>query len=333
MEVREIPKAELHLHIEGTLEPELAFELARRNGVGIPWKCVDELRSRYDFASLPDFLDLYYQCMAVLRTRRDFFDLASAYFDRAAADEVAHAEVFFDPQVHLRNGIPLADVVGGLADAFAAAWERHGISGGLIMCFLRDEGPESAAQLLRAAEPFAPQLIGVGMDSAEVGFPPEPYAPVFARARELGLHTVAHGGEEGGPEYIAGALDALGVERVDHGLHALDDPVLAARLAREQVPLTCCPLSNVRLQAVPSLAEHPIAQMLERGLLVTVNSDDPAYFGGYIGANFEAVIDAFELSDQVVARLCRNSITASFASPERKAELLAAVDAAAGCAL
>jgi adenosine deaminase len=323
MDFRALPKAELHLHIEGTLEPELVFALAARNGVELPWRDVAELEALHEFQDLGDFLDLYYQCMTVLRTRADFCDLALAYYERAAADGVRHAEVFFDPQVHLEHGVALGDVIGGLQDAAAAAKVGHGITGGFIACCLRDQGPAAAGVLLDQLTPYAGDLLGLGLDSAEVGYPSEPFQAVFERARALGLHTVAHAGEEGPPAHVWGALDALCAERIDHGIRALEDDALIDRLVADQIPLTICPLSNVRLRAVPSLDQHPLRQLLERGVVATVSSDDPAYFGGYLGANLTGVAAALDLSNAAVVQLCRNSITASFAPPERKAELQA----------
>jgi adenosine deaminase len=322
-----LPKAELHLHIEGTLEPDMVFALAERNGVTLPWPSVEVLTELRNFTNLQSFLDLYYQAMVVLRTREDFFDLACAYLERAHADGVRHAEIFFDPQVHLDNGVPFADVLGGLRDALTAAESAHGITGGLIMCVLRDRGPEAAAHMLQLAEPYADQLLGLGMDSSEIGFPPEPFAAVFARAAELGLRRVAHVGEEGPPEYIWGALNTLGIERVDHGVRCIEDPMLTTYLAEHHIPLTVCPLSNVRLKGVPTMADHPLARLLDLGLAVTVNSDDPAYFGGYLSANFTGAVDALSLTDAQVVKLCRNSIEASFASPARQAELLSCLPA------
>ncbi|MDR1767909.1 MAG: adenosine deaminase [Propionibacteriaceae bacterium] len=324
--IRALPKAELHLHIEGTLEPDLAFRLARRNGVELPWADEAALAKAMDFSDLQSFLDVYYQAMAALRTPADFADLMDAYLTRARADGVRHAEIFFDPQVHIGNGVAFDDVVDGLLEG----WRSHtDVSGGLIMCFLRDRGPEAAADLLAAARHRAGDLIGVGLDSAEVGNPPEPFADVFAQARGLGLRAVAHAGEEGGPEYVWGALRALGAERIDHGIRVLEDDALVGELVARQVPLTVCPLSNVRLKAVAGHAAHPFPELLARGLKVTVNSDDPAYFGGYLAANFECLDDAFGLQPQTLATLCRNSIEASFAAPERQAELLAELGAAA----
>jgi adenosine deaminase len=323
MDYGSLPKAELHLHIEGTLEPEMVFALAARNDVALPWASVEALRARYDFHNLQSFLDVYYDCMRVLRRREDFYDLAAAYLDRAHADGVCHAELSFDPQVHLAHGVALADIVGGLTDALAEARDRHGLTGGLILCFLRDLGPDAAAAVLRQAEPFAGDLLGVGLDSAEVGYPPEPFAAVFAEARAWGLHATAHAGEEGPPSYIWGALDALGAERIDHGSRALEDPALVARMAGDGIAVTSCPLSNVCLRVLDDLSQHPLREFLAAGIPVTVNSDDPAYFGGYVGANLTALAETLGLDDATVAGLCRASIEASFATAGRKAELLA----------
>ncbi|WP_030904416.1 adenosine deaminase [Streptomyces sp. NRRL F-5126] len=323
-----LPKAELHLHIEGTLEPELAFALAARNGIALPYADAEELRHKYRFSDLQSFLDLYYELMAVLRTEDDFADLAEAYLTRAAAQGVRHAEVFFDPQAHLARGVEMATVVGGLARALERAPERHGISTCLIMCFLRDESAESAAATLDAARPHLDRITGVGLDSAEVGHPPSKFREVYEEAAKLGLRRVAHAGEEGPPAYITQALDVLGVERVDHGLRCVEDPDLVARLVRDRVPLTLCPLSNVRLRTVDVLADHPLRAMLEAGLMATVNSDDPAYFGGYADDNFHAVREELGLSDDQLRELARNSFLAAFLDDEdlRKA-YLAEVDA------
>jgi len=323
MDARSLPKAELHLHIEGTLEPEMVFALAERNGLTVPWASVEDLRARYRFADLQGFLDLYYACMTVLRRRQDFVELAHAYLERAWADGVRHAELSFDGQVHLDHGVPLADVVGGLEEALAGARRDHGMSGGLILCCLRDRGPAAAQALLDEAAPLGDRVMGLGLDSAEVGYPPEPFAPVFERARRLGWRLTAHAGEEAGPSSVVGALDALGVERIDHGLRAVADDALVARLARERVALTLCPLSNLRLGVVTSLARYPLAELLAAGVVVTVNSDDPAYFGGYVGDNFDALREAVGLTDETVVALCRASIEASFAPAARQAELLA----------
>jgi adenosine deaminase len=318
----DIPKAELHIHIEGTLEPEMVFELAARNDVALPYRSVDELKARYSFTDLQSFLDIYYANMAVLRTKRDFHDLAAAYFRRAGTQGVRHAEIFFDPQAHLSRGVSMKTVVEGLSSAIEEA-SGTGISAGLILCFLRDEPAESAISTLRQAEPFLGRIIGVGLDSAEVGHPPSKFTDVFAQARRLGLHAVAHAGEEGPPEYVSEALDLLGVQRIDHGIRALEDPVLVARLRRDRVPLTVCPLSNVRLGAFPEIARHPLPELVGEGLLVTVNSDDPAYFGGYAGDNFAAIREGLGLSPDVLRQLAANSFEASFLDKPRKAALLA----------
>lgn len=321
----EIPKAELHLHIEGTLEPEMVFEFARRNDVALPYSSVEELEGKYRFTDLQSFLDVYYANMAVLRTRQDFADLASAYLRKGAEQGVRHAEIFFDPQAHLARGVAMETVVGGLSDALDEA--RGSVSAGLILCFLRDKPAESAMETLRAAEPFLDRIIGVGLDSAEVGHPPSKFAEVFGRAHDLGLRAVAHAGEEGPPEYVREALDVLGVQRIDHGIRAIEDPELVARLRREHVPLTVCPLSNVRLGSFPDISRHTLPRLMSEGLLVTVNSDDPAYFGGYVGDNFRAIRDGLGLSDDELRRLAANSFEASFLDADRKAALLAEVAA------
>ncbi|MFF0224498.1 adenosine deaminase [Streptomyces sp. NPDC004629] len=324
-----IPKAELHLHIEGTLEPELAFRLAERNGVKLSYADTEELRAAYRFEDLQSFLDLYYELMAVLRTERDFADLADAYLARAAAQGVRHAEVFFDPQAHLARGVEMDTVVEGLWRALGSSEENHGVSTRLIMCFLRDESAESALRTLEAARPHLDRITGVGLDSAEAGHPPVKFREVYEAAAALGLRRVAHAGEEGPPEYIAEALDVLGVERVDHGLRCLEDAALVERLVRERIPLTVCPLSNVRLRAVDVLTEHPLPAMLDAGLMCTVNSDDPAYFGGYVGDTFDAVREALDLTEDRLRELARNSFVASFLEDdeERRARYLAEVDA------
>ncbi|MGW4818861.1 adenosine deaminase [Streptomyces sp. NPDC004227] len=307
-----LPKAELHLHIEGTLEPELAFELAARNDVELPYADTDALREAYRFEDLQTFLNLYYELMAVLRTERDFEDLADAYLARAAAQGVRHAEIFFDPQAHLARGVGMGTVVDGLWRALGRSQEKHGVSTRLIMCFLRDESAESAMETLEAAKPYLDRIAGIGLDSAEAGHPPAKFREVYEAAAALGLRRVAHAGEEGPPEYITQALDVLGVERVDHGLRCMEDPELVARLVRERIPLTLCPLSNVRLRAVDTLADHPLPAMLDAGLLCTLNSDDPAYFGGYVGDNFHAVRDTLGLGKDRLRELARNSFLASF---------------------
>ncbi|MEU6771312.1 adenosine deaminase [Streptomyces sp. NPDC046759] len=324
-----LPKAELHLHIEGTLEPELAFELAARNGVELPYPDTDALRKAYQFEDLQSFLDLYYELMAVLRTEQDFADLANAYLARAAAQGVRHAEIFFDPQAHLARGVPMGTVVEGLWRALGSSEHNHGISTRLILCFLRDESAQSALETLEAARPYLDRITGVGLDSAEVGHPPVKFREVFEAAAALGLRRVAHAGEEGPPAYITEALDVLGVERVDHGLRCVEDPALVERLVRERIPLTLCPLSNVRLRTVDTLADHPLPAMLDAGLLCTVNSDDPAYFGGYVGDNFAAVRQTLGLTEDRLRELARNSFLASFLEDdeERRARYLAEADA------
>ncbi|MFF9403950.1 adenosine deaminase [Streptomyces anandii] len=307
-----LPKAELHLHVEGTLEPELAFGLAARNGVKLPYADTDELREAYRFQDLQSFLDLYYELMAVLRTERDFEDLANAYLARAAAQGVRHAEIFFDPQAHTSRGVEMATVVEGLWRSLGRSEENHGVSTRLIMCFLRDQPAESAMRTLQDARPHLDRIVGVGLDSAEVGHPPVKFREVYEAAAALGLRRVAHAGEEGPPEYIGQALDVLGVERVDHGLRCVEDPALVERLVRDRVPLTLCPLSNVRLRTVDTLAAHPLPAMLDAGLMCTVNSDDPAYFGGYAGDNFDAVRSTLGLSEERLRELARNSFLASF---------------------
>ncbi|MFI6008893.1 adenosine deaminase [Streptomyces sp. NPDC051243] len=324
-----LPKAELHLHVEGTLEPELAFELAARNGVELPYGDTEELRKAYQFEDLQSFLNLYYELMAVLRTEQDFADLANAYLARAAAQGVRHAEIFFDPQAHTKRGVELGTVVDGLWRALERSEADHGVSTRLIMCFLRDDSAESAMETLRAAEPYLDRITGVGLDSAEVGHPPVKFREVYEAAAALGLRRVAHAGEEGPPAYITEALDVLGVERVDHGLRCVEDPALVERLVRERVPLTLCPLSNVRLRTVDTLAEHPLPAMLDAGLMCTVNSDDPAYFGGYAGDNFDAVRRTLGLTEERLRELARNSFLASFLEDdeELRARYLAEVEA------
>ncbi|ADI10470.1 adenosine deaminase [Streptomyces bingchenggensis BCW-1] len=325
-----IPKAELHLHIEGTLEPELAFALAERNGVELPYATQDELRAAYSFTDLQDFLDLYYALMAVLRTEGDFADLTNAYLARARAQGVRHAEIFFDPQAHTARGVAIGTVIDGLTRALDAAEQTYGITTRLIMCFLRDESAESALEIFESARPYLDRLTAVGLDSAEVGNPPSKFREVYARAREAGLKCVAHAGEEGPPAYVWEALDILGVDRVDHGVRSLEDEALVARLVADQVPLTVCPLSNVRLRVIDRLEDHPLRAMLDAGLLVTVNSDDPAYFGGYAGDNFDAVRDALRLDGATLRALARNSFRASFLDEGARAAYLKEVDAYEG---
>ncbi|MGY1618777.1 adenosine deaminase [Geodermatophilus sp. SYSU D00691] len=326
-DVAPLPTAELHVHVEGTLEPELALELAARNRTPLRFADLDELRRAYAFTDLQSFLDLYYELSAVLQRPQDFTDLAEAYLARAAAQGVRHAEVFVDPQAHLVRGVPLEVVLDGLGEAFAAAEERHGLSARLIACFLRDRDPAEAEALLPRLLPYRDLVIGVGLDSAEAGRPPELFERVFARAADEGLHRVAHAGEEGPPAYVAAALDRLGAERVDHGIRSLEDPSLVARLRDEQVPLTVCPLSNVALRCVDRLADHPLRAMLDAGLVATVNSDDPAYFGGYLHDNVAAVTRALGLTPAQRRLLAENSFRASFLPDGEKERHLAAVAA------
>ncbi|MEU8955306.1 adenosine deaminase [Streptomyces sp. NPDC048518] len=319
-----IPKAELHLHIEGTLEPELAFALAARNGVELPYADTEELRKAYLFDDLQSFLNLYYRLMAVLRTEADFEELADAYLARAAAQGVRHAEIFFDPQAHTARGVPIATVIEGLSRALDRSEERHGVSTRLIMCFLRDQSADSALETLTAAEPHLHRIIGIGLDSAEVGHPPAKFKEVYAAAAARGLRLVAHAGEEGPPAYITEALDVLRVERIDHGLRCMEDPALVERLVRDRVPLTLCPLSNVRLRTIDVLEDHPLPQMLDAGLMCTVNSDDPAYFGGYAEDNFHAVREALGLDQERLRTLARNSFEAAFLDRDAADEALRA---------
>jgi len=325
--IRALPKAELHLHIEGTLEPELMFELARANGVPLAHGTVAELRAAYDFKNLQEFLDLYYTGAAVLVHEADFHALAMAYFRRAAADGVVHAEIFFDPQTHTARGIAFATVVDGLARAARDARAELGLSSRLIMCFLRHLPEQAAFATLEQAMGHLDRIDGVGLDSSELGHPPAGFARVFRRCRELGLRAVAHAGEEGPAAYVSEALDQLQVERIDHGVRAPDDPALVARLARAGTALTVCPLSNLKLRVFPCLAEHNLKLMLDAGLRVTVNSDDPAYFGGYIAQNFLEVAQALELSRTDLAILARNSLEASFVTPAERAPWLARLEA------
>jgi adenosine deaminase len=324
-----LPTAELHVHIEGTLEPELALRLAARNRTPLRYTDLGELRRAYSFSDLQSFLDLYYELTAVLRRPEDFVELADAYLATAAAQGVVHAEVFVDPQAHTSRGVPLEVVMEGLGEAFGRAEERHGITARLIACFLRDRDPAEAEDLLPRLLPYRDLVIGVGLDSAEVGFPPELFERVFARAAEEGLHRVAHAGEEGPPAYVRSALDRLGVERVDHGNRSLEDAALVARLRDAQIPLTVCPLSNVALRSVDRMEVHPLRRMLDAGLAVTVNSDDPAYFGGYLHDNVTAVTQALGLTAQDRRRLAENSFRASFLSEADKQRHLDVVAATA----
>jgi len=327
--LRAMPKAELHIHIEGSLEPELIFALAGRNGVSLPYPDVEALRAAYAFTDLQSFLDIYYAGASVLLKEEDFFDMAMAYFHRAKADNVVHAELFFDPQTHTARGVPFKTVIDGLTRACHTAQRDLGISAALIMCFLRHLSEEAAFETLEQALPYRDRIIGVGLDSGERGNPPEKFARVFARCRELGLHLVAHAGEEGPAAYISTALDVLKVERIDHGVRCVEDPALVKRLGAERVPLTVCPLSNVKLCVYRTMADHNIATLLAAGLCVTINSDDPAYFGGYINQNF---LETFEALPQLTVRdayaLAANSFEASFADDALKAQWRAALEQA-----
>lgn len=324
--VRTLPKAELHLHVEGTLEPETMVRLAERNDVELPYASVDEVRAAYDFTDLQSFLDVYYAGMAVLRTPDDFAELFAAYLDRAVAEGVVRAEVFFDPQAHLERGVGFPVFMEGFRAAMADARRVHGISSDLVLCFLRHLSGEDALATIEAAEPHLEGVVAVGLDSSEVGNPPERFVAAYDRARDLGLRAVAHAGEEGPPAYVRGALDTLGVERIDHGVRCLEDPDLVARLRRDRVPLTVCPLSNVALQVVDLLDQHPLPRLLDEDLVVTINSDDPAYFGGYVGDNVVAVAEAFDLDRDILVDLAANSITAAFVDDDLRQVHLADLD-------
>lgn len=320
-----LPKAELHLHIEGTLEPEMMFALAERNGIALPYANVEEVRAAYAFDGLQDFLDLYYAGMSVLVEARDFHDLTWAYLERVAAQGVTHAEIFFDPQGHTDRGVAFETVLEGITGALAAGARELGITSKLIMCFLRHLPEEQAFETLTCACRHKDAIFGVGLDSGEAGNPPEKFARVYAAARDEGFVPMAHAGEEGPAQYVADALDILKVTRVDHGNRALDDPALTARLARDRVPLTMCPLSNLRLKGVARLADHPLRRALDAGLLVTVNSDDPSYFGGYVNENYVAVAEALDLSMREIVRLAENSFAASFLPDAEKQRHIDAV--------
>jgi adenosine deaminase len=323
---RSLPKAELHLHIEGTLEPELMFELARRNGVSLPYASVEDVRRAYVFSDLQSFLDIYYAGCRVLLTEQDFYDLTWAYLTRAAAQGVRHAEIFFDPQTHTDRGVPFEPVVTGIHRALEDGRTRLGITSGLILCFLRHLSEEAAMRTLQEALPFRGWILAVGLDSSEIGHPPVKFRDVYDRAREAGLLAVAHAGEEGPPEYVWEALDILKVRRIDHGVRSIEDERLVSRLVEEQIPLTVCPMSNVKLRVFPNLKSHNLKQLLDRGLLVTVNSDDPAYFGGYVADNFQASAAALDLSREQQLQLARNSFVASFLREEDKCANLEALD-------
>lgn len=325
--VQAMPKAELHIHIEGSLEPELIFALAERNKVTLPYASVEALRRAYAFKDLQSFLDIYYAGASVLLNEQDFYDMTWAYLQHAKADNVRHAEIFFDPQTHTARGVALSAVIDGIDRALRDAQAQWGMSGALILCFLRHLSEDEAFATLEQALPHRSQFIGVGLDSSERGHPPEKFARVFARCKELGLHLVAHAGEEGPPAYIQTALDVLQVERIDHGVRCLEDAALTQRLARERVPLTVCPLSNIKLRVFDQMHEHNLLRLLEAGIVATVNSDDPAYFGGYINQNFVAAFDALPLERQHAQLLARNSFAASFLDDAAKQAYLDEVDA------
>ena len=324
-----MPKAELHMHIEGSLEPELIFALAERNGVALPYANVEALRAAYAFTDLQSFLDIYYAGASVLLKEEDFFDMGMAYLRRAAADNVVHAELFFDPQTHTERGVSIRTVIDGLTRACETARRELDVSALLILCFLRHLSEEAAFTTLAEALPYREQFIGVGLDSSERGHPPEKFARVFARCRELGLRLVAHAGEEGPPAYIWSALDVLHVERIDHGVRCVEDPALVARLAAERMPLTVCPLSNIKLCVYPTMAQHQLPALLAAGLCATINSDDPAYFGGYVNQNYLATFEALpQLTAQHAHQLASNSFEASFTSAADKLRWAQALDAA-----
>ena len=320
-----LPKAELHVHIEGTLEPELMFALAKRNQIDIPFKSVDEVRTAYRFTQLQDFLDIYYEGAKVLQREEDFRDLAMAYFDRAAADTVRHAEIFFDPQTHTARGIPFDVVMKGFLSAMEEAERTHGLTTKLILCFLRHLDEDDAFKTLRMSAPWQDRIVGVGLDSSEMGHPPRKFAKVFAAATEMGFKRVAHAGEEGPPEYVREALDILKVHRLDHGNRTLEDADLTARLAREAMTLTVCPLSNLKLCVVKTREDHPLPLMLAQGLRATINSDDPAYFGGYINDNYAALAGRLDRDD--FAAIARNSFLGSFLTDAEVSAHLKVLDA------
>ncbi|QEP06345.1 adenosine deaminase [Glutamicibacter sp. ZJUTW] len=320
-----LPVAELHIHLEGTLEPEMIMELAAKNGVELPYASVDQLRAKYEFSNLQSFLDLFYENMVVLRTAEDFREITLAYLQRAHDSGVRHVELFFDPQAHIQRGLGLGDVIAGIRAGLNVGLERWGISHKLIACFWRHAPAAEAMDLMKLLVAEKHDIDGIGLDSSELGFPPELFQEVFDYARAHGLHVVAHAGEEGPADYIWQALDLLKVERVDHGIRCLDDPALVQRLVEEQMPLTVCPLSNIRLRAVDTMADHPLPQMLEKGLKVSVHSDDPAYFGGYMDANFASLMESFNFSTEQLATLASNSFESTFLDEASKQELLAEV--------
>ncbi|MAS25058.1 MAG: adenosine deaminase [Oceanospirillaceae bacterium] len=325
-----LPKAELHLHLEGSLEPELMFKLAKRNNIALPYASVEEVKKAYDFTNLQSFLDIYYQCAGVLIHEQDFYDLTWAYLQQCHAEGVVHVEPFFDPQTHTDRGIDIGVVINGITRALQDGEEKLGISYGLILCFLRHLSEDEAFETLNRAEPYIKHFIGVGLDSSEVGNPPEKFSEVFAEAKRMGLKRVAHAGEEGPVSYIEGALDYLDVQRIDHGVRCTDSEAMMNRLADEKMPLTVCPLSNTRLKVYEHMSEHPILKLLERGLCVTVNADDPAFFGGYLLANYQSLADNLGMTRQQAAHLAANSLNASFVGDEQKAAWMKKL--AAACA-
>jgi adenosine deaminase len=325
-----LPKAELHLHLEGSLEPELMFALAKRNGINIPFATIDEVRAAYSFSNLQDFLDIYYQGASVLMVEEDFYDLTMAYLMRVAQDACTHVEVFFDPQTHTDRGIGIDVVIGGIARALEDGERQLGISSKLILCFLRHLDEAAAFATLAAGEPYLDKIFGVGLDSSEIGHPPSKFVNVFKAAREQGLHLFAHAGEEGPPSYIWEALDLLAIDRIDHGNRALEDEALIARIAKDELTLTVCPLSNLSLCVVNDLKAHPLKKMLDLGLKATINSDDPAYFGGYLNTNWHAIAEALDLSKEDLVTLAKNSFMGSYLDDGDKAVRLAEIDAWAG---
>ena len=325
--IRGLPKAELHMHIEGSLEPDMMFRLAARNLVKLPYANVEEVIAAYDFDSLQSFLDLYYLAAGVLMRRKDFTDLTEAYFDRLAADGGVYAEIFFDPQTHTARGIPFGEALGGVLDGMAQAETRHGIKSKIIICCLRHLGEAEGIKMLEEAEPFLDKIVGLGLDSSELGFPPADFKRLFAAARDKGLRVVAHAGEEGPAAFVRDALDVLKVERIDHGIRAIDDGALVRRLAQEGTILTVCPLSNVRLCTVKTLADHPLRRLLEAGVKVTINSDDPAYFGGYLQENYVQTAEALDITEPELTEIAANSFRGAFLTDAEKADYLARIDA------
>lgn len=324
--VKGMPKAELHIHIEGSLEPELIFSLAKRNGMTLNYPSIEALRAAYAFTDLQSFLDIYYAGASVLLTEQDFYDMTWAYLQRAHADNILHAELFFDPQTHTARGVAFGVVINGIYRALSDAYQAWGMTGGLIMCFLRHLSEEEAFVVLEQALPYREKIMGIGLDSSERGHPPEKFARVFSRCKELGFRLVAHAGEEGPPAYIETALDLLQVERIDHGVRCIEDPVLMQRLAREKMPLTVCPLSNIKLCVFEKMSQHNLLTLLDAGLMVTINSDDPAYFGGYLNDNFVAIVEALTLQLHHAHQLARNSFSAAFLDTASRQKYLDQVD-------